>query len=166
MRVHSALAGGIGGTALGAAIGAARHSTRLGAALGVALGAIGAIVGSRWTEEPPPPWWHDEANVRTFEDVARDDAAFRAAAEAEGCDALTEAAALRNLFDGRITPLLIDACNSLNTSHRLEKAQARWQLWREAAPHELGDALARRWHKPVRQSRGLVPGAHCLTRVP
>lgn len=143
MRFALALAGGIGGTAIGAAIGAARQSARLATALSVTLGAIGVAMGARWAEEKAAsPWWHDEAKVRTFEDVANEDAAFRAAAQAEGCCALTEAAALRDLFDGgRKTTLLTNACSSLNTSHRLEKAQARWQTWKGVTPETLGAVI-------------------------
>ena len=105
----------------------------VGAAIGAAFGAATAL---RWPQKEP--WWHDAKNVRTFDDVAKEDAAFQAAARSEAFDAAAEGAALQRLFDGSSATLLTDACASLNSAPRLEKARLRWLHWKAKSPAAIG----------------------------
>jgi hypothetical protein len=130
----------VAGAAAGACLSRGRTTSGPGLALATAVGAaMGAtcvaVIVRRWQTEA---WWHDEANVRTFDDVAREDAEFRAAAAAAPTDATAEAQALHRLFDGESSATLERACAALNMPAKLVSAKARWEPWRQVPPAKLG----------------------------
>jgi len=130
----------VGGAAVGMAV-AVAAGKRGGVASAAAL--AGAVVGlgcSRVSTLRREPWWHDRANVRTFEDVANEDAEFRAQAQQVAFDASAEVAALQRLFDGASRSALEEACASHNQMVSLADARARWLPWKGATAH-LGTAL-------------------------
>lgn len=131
----------VGGAAVGMAV-AMAAGKRGGVASVAAL--AGAVVGlgcsSRVSALRREPWWHDKANVRTFEDVAKEDAEFRAQAQQVAFDASAEVSALQRLFDGASRSALEEACASHNQMVSLADARARWLPWKGATAH-LGTAL-------------------------
>ena len=130
--------GVVGGAAFGAVVSTlAGRPTTVGAAAGAAIAASVAVIWSRQNE----PWWHDESKVRTFDDVAREDAAFREAHSMEIFAHEAEASALHRLFDGASSARLAEACGALNATPKLASATARFEPWRRAAPAELAAAV-------------------------
>jgi hypothetical protein len=138
-----------------------RISDVVGGSLGAAVGAMASVMAGRGTDgafiaavagaalgtaaalafHKDEPWWHNPANVRTFEDVARDDTAFREEAEKQTVDAQTEGAALRSMLQGASRPALEQACASHNATAKLESAQERWQPWKGVPATEVGQAV-------------------------
>ena len=141
--MDSRAVGGLGGAALGAVVGVlasgrAPGSVALSAALGAVLGSVCARMASSSQSSPS---WHDETQIRTFEDVAREDAEFRAAAKREATDSTAEADALHRLLDGTSSAALVEACGSLSTTARLDAARAQWQPWKDEPRAKLGAAV-------------------------
>ena len=134
--------GGASGAAVGIVVGTLSTRGRLAAASCAAIGAaVGALCARTVQSRAVEPWWHDENQVRTFADVARDDAIFKEAAKAEGIDASAEAEALRRLFDGSSSAALTEACTTLNASSSLANARVRWQPWARHNNEKLGTAV-------------------------
>lgn len=136
----------VGGAVTGASIAAvaARSSGRAAMAVATAFGAsVGAAAAAFLSPQPSEPWWHDEANVRTFEDVARDDANFREAAAKQSFDAVAEAEALQRLLstDSESHAKLVEACATLKAEARLAHAMERWQPWRGEPLERVGAAV-------------------------
>ena len=123
---------GAGGAALGAAVSvAAGVGDRRAIAAGTAVGAlVGAFVALQ-----------QEKQVRTFADVAKEDAEFQQAALAAGFDGAEEAAALRRLFDGDSSRTLTEACDALNAGARLGAARDRWLPWKDVSDTALSKAI-------------------------
>ena len=134
MTVVGAALGGAAG-ALAGRLGFGGRGAALGAALGSAVGSACALKIAKQRE----PWWHDAANVRTFDDVAREDAAFKEASQALTVDAMAEADALTRLMVGTSAAALADACGSLNAMAKLDAAKARWQPWADSP--KLGEQI-------------------------
>lgn len=156
------------GTASGAAAGIA-FGLALRGRWQVASGAIGAGLGALCAyklQSRAEPWWHDEKQVRTFADVARDDADFQAAANAETFDASAEAEALHRLFEGASAAALTEACTKLNTGGKLDHARSRYQPWAAhkeklgAAVHTIVDDLEAPHLKPSGIEQRLLGGVH------
>ena len=82
-----------------------------------------------------------DAGGQSFEQVARDDAAFRERELAEEFERAHEAAALVRLVDGESAAALSAACAAINRVEALEAARAAFAPWRGLAPTTLGDAL-------------------------
>jgi hypothetical protein len=128
----------VGAAALGAAAAALYGSGR---ATVVTAMAAGAAIGATLSQVATARAAASDAPVRTFEDVARDDAAFKEAARAQTVDPTTEADALRRLFEGSSRPRLSEACTALNKGSQLEVADARWRTWAGEPREKLGAAI-------------------------
>ena len=135
--------GGLAGAAAGAIAGAllGTASLRTMVATGAAVGAtLGAAAGAAaMCNAEPEPWWHDEKNVRTFDDVAKDDAAFRSANSA-AISPIAEAQALHRLFESSSSAALREACEG--QAAMLASARARWEPWAAASHADLGAAVS------------------------
>ena len=134
--LHARLVGAMSGATIGAAVGALSGGRRgvvaaaaaVGGAIGVACGAAAATV------EPEP-------QVRTFADVARDDAEFRAAADKETVDYAAEADVLRSFFLGSRRERVQSACEAIDAVARLEAAREIFRPWATATPDVIGAAI-------------------------
>ena len=129
----------IGAVAAGAAVAMRSTQWRLGACIGAAAGT--ALVAAWRRQREEEPWWHDEARVRTFADVAADDAAFREVANRAIVDPGAEADALCRLFDGASATNLTAAALALNNEELLDRSRARWQGWSQRPRADLGAAV-------------------------
>lgn len=131
------LAGGAVGAALAITLSRRSVATSIAAGAGVGAAIAAGVLASRAKQEEP--WWHDPKNVRTFEDVARDDAHFREAAMQQVGESDEEALALQRLFGGK---RIDDACNAINATAKLGSTRARFDAhWRNAPRSELAAAV-------------------------
>jgi Na+/glutamate symporter len=147
MSVHidAQMVGGASGAAVGATLGALLGGRKV-AACATACAAMGAAVGiacGRALEKRlrKPQEEVEEEPMRTFADVAREDAEFQAAAAEEVVDYNIEADVLRSLFIGQRSAQLVSVCEALNATAKLEEARATFQPWATATPSLLGAAI-------------------------
>ena len=128
----------VAGATLGGALGTLSGGRRAGigaAVVGAALGSACAyVLSQRWAEE-------EEAPLRTFADVAREDAEFREAASEEAFDVAMEASALHSLFEGPSSAALAEACTALNTTAKLAEARSLYLTWSDVHRPKLGAAV-------------------------
>ena len=134
--VDTRIIGGVSGAAIGGALGAMAGGRKLtvGAAIGAAIGAACGHAIEKRKAEP---------RLRTFEDVGREDAIFRAAAEQEmkTVDYHKEADVLRSFFIGQRRAKLESSCEKLKATAKLESARGIFQPWATAPPDQLGAAI-------------------------
>lgn len=84
----------------------------------------------------------EESQVRTFDDVLKEDAAFRKNIEEEGLNFSSEAEAFRRLLEGKSAEALSDACTTVGKKDAYLDIKCRWTTyWANAPTSELAKAV-------------------------